>query len=104
MAESEAHKRAKRKAAGKQGQTEKPLPGRQRLDAESASGIATEIERSENLLSLRKAARRLKKSHSLKKVLMVPQHNMELAVEAMKKEDVAGTVSNISRSKKRRVR
>ena len=45
MSESSRHKRAKSKAAGRQGITEKPLPGGRRLDAASKKR-ATEVERS----------------------------------------------------------
>ncbi len=45
MAESQSHKRAKAKAAGKSGTTEKPLSGNRRLDAATAKK-ATEVERS----------------------------------------------------------
>lgn len=45
MTETSSHRRAKAQAAGKGGQTEVPLPGGRRLDAQSASGRATEVER-----------------------------------------------------------
>ena len=44
MAEKDAHRRAKNKAAGARGKTEVPLPGHQRLDAlTSGGGRATEV-------------------------------------------------------------
>ncbi len=102
MPETESHKRAKRKAAGKKGQTEKPLKGGGRLDA-ATPGRATEVERSGNKSALRKAARRLKKSRKKQKVLQVPQKDMEKASEAMREEGVSGTVKNMSGTKRRSI-
>src|SRR5229473_4233941 len=45
MSESSSHRRAKNQAAGKNGQTEVPLPGGRRLDARTPTGRAIEIER-----------------------------------------------------------
>ncbi len=102
MPESESHKRAKKRAAGKEGQTEKPLKGGGRLDA-ATPGRATEVERSGNLAGLRKAARRLKKSSKSQKVLQVPQKDMDNAEAAMREEGVSGTVKNMSGSKRRSI-
>lgn len=103
MPESTSHRRAKRKAAGKSGQTEVLQRGGTRLDAQSKT-TATEIERSGSPQLLRKAAQRLKKSSKPKKVLRVPQPDMGKASEAMKSERVPGTVSNLGGTKRRRVR
>lgn len=103
MPESKSHKRAKRKAAGKKGQTEKPLKGGGRLDAASKVR-ATEIERSGSKAALRKAATRLKKSRKKQKVLQVPQKDMDKAAEAMREKGVSGTVKNMSGSKRRTIR
>ena len=103
MPESSSHKRAKRKAAGKRGQTEKPLRGGGRLDAES-KGRATEVERSGNISSLRKAAKRLKSSGKRQKVLIVPQKDMDKATQSMRDEGVSGTVKNMGGTKRRSVR
>ena len=94
MAESKAHKRAKAKAAGKSGETEKKLPGGRRLDA-ATKKKATEIERSGSKSGLEKAAKRLKASRKSQKVLSVPQKDMTKARAAMKKVGVSGTVKNI---------
>ena len=103
MAESQSHKRAKAKAAGKSGTTEKPLPGNRRLDA--ATKIrATEIERSGTTEGLKKAAQRLKSSRKPQKVLQVPQKDMDAAAQAMKKVGIGGTVKNMAGTKSRSVR
>ena len=72
MSETPSHKRAKAKAAGRQGKTEVPLKGGGRLDAATGKR-ATEVERSGNLGSLKVVARRLKASDKSQKVLQVPQ-------------------------------
>jgi len=104
MAESESHKRAKNKAAGKKGQTEVPLPGKRRLDALTAGGgTATEIERSPDPAQLQKAIRRLKASEAPKKVLKVPQPHMDMAAAAMRAAGVSGKVENIKGTQSRQV-
>ena len=102
MSETFSHKKAKKKAAGKSGKTEVPLKGKRRLDAASKLK-ATEIERSGNMYGLEKAARRLKASRKLQKVLQVPQKDMPKAVQAMKNVGVGGTVKNMSGTKRRSV-
>lgn len=103
MAESESHKRAKAKAAGPSGQTEKPLPGNRRLDAATASR-ATEVERSGDRRKLEQAARRLGVSGRRQKVLQVPQKDMDKAAEAMRKVGVGGTVKNMGGTRRKKVR
>ncbi|MCZ6590404.1 MAG: hypothetical protein O7B98_04595 [Alphaproteobacteria bacterium] len=104
MTESQSHKRAKRKAAGRSGRTEVPLKGAQRLDAKTKSGkTATEVERSGTAAGLGKAAGRLKKSRSKQKVLQVPQKDMAKAAAAMRKAGVKGSVKNMTGSKRRSV-
>ncbi len=102
MSESKAHKRAKKKAAGSKGQTEKPISRGRRLDAATANK-ATEVERSGTSTGLEKAARRLKASRKPQKVLQVPQNDMDKAVKAMKKVGVGGTVKNMGGTKRRSV-
>lgn len=102
MAESQSHKRAKRKAAGKSGQNEVPLPGNRRLDA-ATKKRATEVERSGTAEGLKKAARRLKASGKPQRVLQVPQKDMKKAVQAMKQVGVTGSVKNMSGTKRRSV-
>lgn len=103
MAESQSHKRAKSKAAGKSGKTETPLKGNRRLDAKTLKK-ATEIERSSSKAGLEKAAQRLKDSGKPQKVLQVPQKDMDKATQAMKAKGVKGTVKNMSGTKRKSVR
>jgi hypothetical protein len=103
MAESQSHKRAKAKAAGASGETEKPLPGNRRLDA-ATPGRATEVERSGAPDMLRDAARRLRDSGKTQRVLQVPNQDMAAAAEALRKTGVSGTVKNMGGSRRRSVR
>ena len=102
MAKSPSHKRAQSKAAGKKGKTEVPLPRKRRLDAKSGN-TSTEVERSGQPARLRKAARRLKSAGTKRKVLQVPQNDMGKAEEAMKQEEVSGTVKNMGGTKSKSV-
>ena len=102
MPESQSHKRAKSKAAGKAGKTEAPLTRKWRLDAQTRKK-ATEVERSGSAQALTKAVQRLRASQKPQKVLQVPQQDMARAVAAMKKERVKGTVKNIAGTKRRSV-
>ncbi|AEB08504.1 hypothetical protein [Desulfobacca acetoxidans] len=105
MGETESHKKAKTKAAGKKGETEVQLSGNRRLDALTASGKrATEIERSGDAAKLEKAARRLKASEAPQKVLKVPQTDMDVAVAAMRAIGVSGNVENLSGTKSKKIR
>ncbi len=97
--ESDSHKRLKRKAAGKSGQTEKKLSNGKRLDAVT-NKKATEIERSGSNSGLEKAVQRLKDSRKSQKVLQVPQKDMQKAAEAMRKKRASGTVKNLSSTKR----
>ncbi len=103
MTESQSHKRAKSRAAGKKGRTEVEIKGKKKLDA--ATRIkATEVERSGSMDGLIKAAKRLKTSGKRQRVLQVPQKDMKKAADAMKKAGVAGTVKNLGGTKRRSVR
>ena len=105
MTESESHRRAKNKAAGKKGQTEVPLPGIRSLDALTSDGRkANEVERSGDPAKLQMAARRLKASKTPERALKVPQKDMEAAAAAMRAAGVSGDVTNLSGTKSREVR
>lgn len=102
MPESKSHKTAKVKAAGRTGETEMPLSRSRRLDA-GTRRRATEVERSGSMDRLRDAAERLKDSGKPQKVLQVPQHDMSKAASALREVGVAGTVKNLSGTKRRYV-
>ena len=105
MPETPSHRRAKNKAAGPGGRTEVPLPGGKRLDARTQGGDrATEIERSGSPQGLEAAALRLKQSGAPRKILQVPQKDMDAAVQALRKIGVGGTVKNMGGTKRRSVR
>lgn len=99
MPESEAHKRAKAKAAGKAGKQEVPLRGGKKLDA-ARKDTAIEVERSGNVEA---AAGRLKISGKAKKVLQVPMKDMAKARAALRNAGIGGTVKNMSGTRVSRV-
>ncbi len=105
MSETRAHRRAKKRAAGRGGRTEVPLRGNKRLDALTrGGGRATGVERSGSSTGLNAAAKRLKQSRAPQKVLQVPQKDMGAAVTAMRKAGIGGTVKNMGGTKRWRVR
>lgn len=97
MAESQAHKNAKRKAPGK---TEVPVRGGI-LDSATRK-TATQVER--NISNLANSVSVLKSSRRPQKVLQVPQPLMKDAASEMRKQKVAGTVKNISGTKRQFVK
>ena len=99
MAESKSHRRAKARAAGRSGQTEKPISGGRRLDA-ATKRRATEGERRGTATGLGRAAARLRASGKPQKVLQVPQSDMGKAVKAMRQAGVGGTVKNMTGTKR----
>ena len=103
MSESKSHKTAKKKAAGKSGETEVKISRNRRLDAVTKIK-ATEVERSGSKSGLLKASNRLKDSGKKQKVLQVPQKDMKKAAEAMKTAGVKGTVKNMSGTKRKSIR
>ena len=104
MPETRAHRRAKKRAAGRGGRTEVRLRGNKRLDALTrGGGRATEVERGGSTARLNAAARRLKTSGARQKVLQVPQKDMGAAVTAMRKAGIGGTVKNMGGTKHWRV-
>ena len=94
MGEGKAHKRAKRKAAGRAGQVELPVRSG-RVDA-ATPNRATEVERSGDPARLRHSARKLRESGRNQRVLQVPNHHLKRATQAMRDEGVSGTVKNMS--------
>jgi len=103
MGEKLPHKRLKNKLAGKQGETEVPLPGGQRLDAANKD-TAFEVENSGNPDLIKLALQRLNKSKKRKKVLAVPQKDFDKGIEVMKKINFSGTIRNLGGTKKKHIR
>jgi len=92
---SRAHRRAQKRAAGREGQVEKTLKSGKRVDAITRVK-ATEIERWPTRTGLLKSAERLKESRRRQKVLVVPDSKMAHAREAMRIVGIGGTVKNLS--------
>ena len=102
MGETQSHRRAKNRAAGKYGKTEAAISRNRRVDAMTAT-TAIEIERSRHTTRWEKATRRLKASRRRRKILQVPQKNLEKAVKAMRRVGVRGTVRNMCGTQRRTV-
>ena len=103
MGESQSHKSRKRKAAGKTGRTEVPLPHGKLLDALSGTDIATEIERG-GPEGIKRAVGRLKvaldSGIARKVVLTVPEANMRPAYREMRRQRVGGLLTNLGGTKR----
>lgn len=96
MAESWAHRRAKRRSAGPGGRVEVRLPSGSRLDALSRDGVwATEVETSGDFVRLMRAAERLAESGAPQKVLKVPHRHMRIAAAALQRAGVSARVRNM---------
>lgn len=103
MPESESHKRLKRKAAGKKGQTEKKISGEKRLDAQKRRK-AIEIERSGTKQGISNALDRLKTQVASRKELDVPQRDLDKAKEIARKKNMNVTIQNLSKTRRRFVK
>ena len=97
MSESLSHKAGKGNAARK----EIPIKGGRRLDA-IRGNYAIEVERSGSKTNLNKALDRLKTQSNKSKILRVPQKDMEKAIELAKKKGINVTITNLSKTKRKR--
>jgi hypothetical protein len=82
---------------------EAPRARRRRLKARSTGRRAQEVDRSSSLTHLERAAKRLKVTRASERILVVPQWNMDKAVEAMRRAGVTGVVTNLCGTRKQRV-
>ena len=94
------HTRLKRRAAGPSGRTEKPQRGGTRLDARR-KGVATEIERSGRIGP---ALKRLAKETNARKILRVPQTDLDRAAQLARNANMNVTISNLANTKRRIVK
>ena len=86
-----------------EGLSEAPRARRRRLKRRLAERKAHEVHRSTSLASLERAAKRLKSSRAAERVLVVPQWNMDIAVDAMRRAGVSGVVTNLCGTRRQRV-
>ncbi len=94
------HTQLKRRAAGPSGRTEKRQPGGTRLDARRR-GVATEIERSGRIAP---ALNRLAKETNARKILRVPQTDLDRAAQLARKANMNVVITNLGGTRQRRVR
>jgi len=97
MAESSSHKKGKGNAARK----EVPFPGGRRLDAIRGSA-AVEVERGGTPKKIDQALSRLRTQRSKSKILRVPQRDMGLAVDRARRRGMSVTVTNLSKTRRRK--
>jgi len=97
MGISKRHKDLQSKAAGARGKTEVKIYGGRRLDAKNPIvNTVTEVEKSGKI---KEALRRLRTQDGLKKVLLVPQKEMDNAKLIAEKLKVICKIQNLSKTK-----
>ncbi len=94
MSETKSHRRGKGNAA----RTEVPIPGNRRLDAIRGNS-AIEVERGGTREKIDQALSRLKTQTNKAKIIRVPQNDMEMAMERVRRRGMNVTVTNISKTK-----
>lgn len=97
MSESRSHKQGKGRAA----LTEVPISGGRRLDAILGT-TAIEVERGGTPRKIDQALSRLSTQVNKQKILRVPQLDMDLAVERARQKTMNVTVTNLSKTRRRR--
>ncbi len=97
MSESQSHKKGK----GNAKKTEVPISRNRRLDAIRGNS-AIEVERGGTKTSLNKALSRLATQNNKSKILRVPQKDMNTAVEFAKQKKMNVTVTNLSKTKRKK--
>jgi len=97
MAESRSHRQGKGNAARK----EVPIRGGRRLDA-IRGRFAIEVERGGTRKKIDQALSRLRTQRNKRKILRVPQPDMNLAAARARRKKVNVTVTNLLKSKRRK--
>jgi hypothetical protein len=97
MAESRSHKKGKGNAA----KTEVRIGNKRRLDA-IRGHYAIEVERGGTPQRINLALNRLRTQRNKKKILRVQQNDMNKAVELARKKDMNVTVTNLSKTKRKK--
>ncbi len=96
MPESRGHKEGK----GTARRTEVPIPGRRRVDAIRGHYVI-EVERGGAPQKINQALSRLKTQGNKKKILRVPQSDMDLAVQQVREHKMHVIVTNLNKTKRR---
>ncbi|MCD6412862.1 MAG: hypothetical protein J7L54_01790 [Elusimicrobia bacterium] len=103
MRRRQRHRIITGQVAGKKGKREVPISGGRRLDVRKGRR-ATEVERSGNPASIKKALNRLKTQKNFKKELLVPQKDLNKAKDIAQKLKVNVLIQNLSRTRRKIVR
>jgi len=97
MPESRGHKGGK----GRAKRTEVPIPGKRRLDTISGP-FAIEVERAGTPQKINQALSRLKTQTNKKKILRVPQNDMDMAIEQVREKNMHVIVTNLVETRRRK--
>ena len=103
MVGKKTHRRITRRQAGRRGRTEVPIPGGRRLDVRKP-GEAGEVERSGNPQRIAQALSRLKTQRNVRKVLLVPQRDLDKAKDIAEKMKMNVLIQNLSKTRRRIVK
>jgi hypothetical protein len=95
MSESRNHKGGKGRAI----RTEVPILGKRRLDAISGP-FAIEVERAGTPQKINQALSRLKTLNNKRKILRVPQNDMDMAIEQVRKKNMHVIVTNLGETRR----
>ena len=96
MPESRGHKGGK----GSARRTEVPIPGRRRVGAIRGHYVI-EVERGGTPQKINQTLSRLKTQANKKKILRVPQGDMDLAAQQVRKHKMHVIVTNLNKTKRR---
>jgi len=97
MPESQTHRRGKGSAA----RQEVHIRGAKRLDA-IRGHYAIEVERSGSEIGITKALSPLRTQRNKAKILRVPQHDMDTAVDVARQKGINVTVTNLAKTKRKK--
>jgi hypothetical protein len=96
MPESRGHKEGK----GRARRTKVPIPGGRRVDAIRGHYVI-EVERGGTPQKINQSLSRLRTQTNKKKILRVPQSDMDLAVQQVRKHKMHVIVTNLNKTKRR---
>ncbi|MFH1958356.1 MAG: hypothetical protein ABIJ15_07775 [bacterium] len=97
MGESRSHKKGKGSAA----KTEVPISRNRRLDAVRGDN-AIEVERGGTPKKINQALSRLKTQTNRNKILRVPQQDMNMAVQQVRKKRMNVNITNLAKTKRKK--
>jgi len=103
MAESLLHKKTKKEAAGKTGETETIISDNRRLDG-STKIKAIEVELSGRASRIKHSLIKLVDSRKKQRVLIVPKEDLALARKMMRENCISGTLKDVEKTYSQHIR